>query len=265
MPEAQADDVDAGGSVSLTKTFREENWGRVAACVKALCKLHLQMSCKLIANRVSPAEPEIVFDQYWSEQDEASLCQHWENEKAAWEVPSDVLEDYRTLWVVCIKWMACSPWEILGPKNGFRFEPRAYSGDVFAALAPLVSHVEAAIRRSIDKHLDPGGMSGILEAIGDVIESPAEPTIEDLPYLVTATDCRNIAIALESAHFKLNSRLYWPPFLTTTLHHEGVVLKIKSTDKPVMGHQLQQWHEVALKDQLRYVRREENMLAASQD
>lgn len=57
----------------------------------------------------------VVFDESWTQADEAELSQWWTQEKLLWTSKDQDL--YRQLWVRCLLYLRCTPYDIVGVKG----------------------------------------------------------------------------------------------------------------------------------------------------
>ncbi|KPM34329.1 hypothetical protein AK830_g12245 [Neonectria ditissima] len=104
------------------------------------------------ADGIHPAVPRPVFDQHWSQTDEAQLALDWPVVKDNWKTPDSLPGVYRSLWALCLKFMICTPFDIVGVKTNFAFERKSVGLHGFAkdsrmfsmvfckAMSPLITH-----------------------------------------------------------------------------------------------------------------------------
>lgn len=57
----------------------------------------------------------VVFDEFWTHADETGLSQWWAQEKLSWTYNYQDL--YRQLWVRCLLYLQCTPYDIVGVKG----------------------------------------------------------------------------------------------------------------------------------------------------
>lgn len=71
---------------------------------------------------LGPTEPE--FDEWWTEEDERRMMQEWRQspEKTDMEQMKGLQIDAMGLWAICLRLYRCSPFAILSPRRGLKYE-----------------------------------------------------------------------------------------------------------------------------------------------
>ncbi|KAK7426274.1 hypothetical protein QQZ08_007174 [Neonectria magnoliae] len=281
----------------------------------------------LDSDGIHPAVPRPVFDQYWSQEDEDELSQDWATERSKWEHPPSLEGVYRALWSLCLKFMSCTPFDIVGVKTGFAFTRQrvgrySFGADscmfsmVFCcAMNPLVTHPiwdssvpggaakhlvmalqYAVILRTNDQRpwkgiqpigpflhwfklvadrqvglrpiheqhkearrrmgdlavaLDP--ISRVFRALEKNIKGAKKPMEGDHPYYIITQDLKDVAAALDEM-----LSLTGLPVLPTNLAY-ATLTEPKVHSDPPSKKQFPVWQELAMKDQVRWLRRQANI------
>lgn len=264
----------------------------------------------------------------WEPEDEAVVAVEY----ASHERPRSFKEEYKALWKICLRYMRCTPWDIVGVKRKLAFSAIArgtgrgrldrgiftWSQSFSTSLKALVTHpawisdwpgerkskLAAAIQyavilrtgdtarweiglrgqfweivqQAVDKvgsegmdtipaahaaarktakrqGLEPPQLSDIFTHLEDVVTVQTEGPAPDSPYrhYVKTSDLHILTEALDTfTDTETGVRLYVP---TSLLFRTAEANRNKvSNDHPKSNEELEEYHELAIMDQLREVR-----------
>ncbi|RMJ11350.1 hypothetical protein CDV36_009013 [Fusarium kuroshium] len=95
---------------------------------------------------VHPCVPKPVIDSNWSSEDEQEAQRQWNAQRQLWELPSSMLPDYKVAWKLAIKFMRCTPWDIIGVRSRLEFtkasgdDKKLWSSNFVRQFSALIPH-----------------------------------------------------------------------------------------------------------------------------
>lgn len=271
---------------------------------------------------------QVTFDENWTEENEVELAAAWIEEKNEWAIDANRKPNYRKLWTWCLAFMECTPWDIVGIRNGFLYErskagrPKNNVSNVWTAsfchkFAYLIPHTMwksrlphgrakrlilalqyAVILRTNDQRpwnpeivedeflnefksmlmeqdptspidvreihaqtmqrlgargKEPSNMSDLFTELENTIETPELPLSQagNQMFVVTLKDVRSLTNALDNmTDPDTGMRMFFTTEVIATSSTEPVQKNLLPS-----YDEIEQWHELAMKDQFRAILR----------